>query len=282
MKFENKFIAAGLGLAISFTGTYFSYSWFTDNASQGNTISIGKLVEDIITGNVDVSFGCLHDNDHDEITIDMTKIIEGKIKDFKIVSGTGEFSNIEDDEFNDKKIVIEKKHGNFNNIGNDFSDDQMVVIEITREVGKGDNKKIYEDTYKFQFKTGNGNKLECLYTLINSNEINKLIEDEEVNNDNQSPEDEVTPPEVGEEVDPDSPGANTKPVIPPSDVDGSPEEDENPQQPDKDQPSTEEKPSEPEKPSTGEGEAKPEEEPLKPEPEPKPQPDTPTTMPLDE
>ncbi|MBO3444224.1 hypothetical protein [Clostridium sp. CCUG 7971] len=283
MKLENKFIAAGLGLAISFTGTYFSHSWFTDNASQGNTISIGKLVEDIVSGNVDVRFGCLHDNDHDEITINMKNIIEGKIKDFTIISGTGNFENVKKEEFNDTKIVIEKKHGNFNNIGNNFSDDQMVIIKIIREVGTGNKNKIYEDIYKFQFKIGNGNKLECLYTLIKSNEISNLIEDEEINNENQGPEeDAVLPPESGEEVNPSLPGGNIKPVAPPSDEAGPSDEE--------DKPSTEEKPSEPEtnKPSTEEGTQKPEQEPPKGEkpevvepPKPEPQPDTPTTIPLD-
>lgn len=284
MKFENKFIAAGIGLAISFTGTYFSNSWFTDNASQGNAISIGKLVEDIISGNVDVRFGCLHDNDHDEITINMKNIIEGKIKDFTIISGTGNFENVKKEEFNDTKIVIEKKHGNFNNIGNNFSDDQMVIIKITREVGKENNKKTYKDTYKFQFKTGNGNGLECFYTLLSSEEVKTLTE-EEINNENQSPEDEVTLPESEGGEDSSLPGANTKPVAPPSSEAGPSDEE--------DKPSTEEKPSESEtnKPSTEESTQKPEQEPPKEEnpkpevvetPKPEPQPDKPTTMPLDE
>lgn len=275
MKLENKFIAAGLGLAISFTGTYFSYSWFTDNSSQGNTISIGKLVEDIISGNVDVRFGCLHDNDHDEITIDMTKIIEGKIKDFTIISGTGNFKNVKKEEFADTKIVIEKKHGNFNNIGNNFSDDQMIIIKITREVGEGNNKKTYEDAYKFQFKTGNGNGLECFYTLLSSEEVKTLTE-EEINNGNQSPEDEVTQPESEGEKDSSLPGGNTKPVLPPS-GEADPLDKE-------DKPSTNEKPSDPEtnKPSI---EEPPQEEKPKPEvvepSKPEPQPDTPTVMTMD-
>lgn len=48
MKIHNRFIAVGLGIGLSFMGTYMSYSWFTDSASQNHIISIEKLIEESI------------------------------------------------------------------------------------------------------------------------------------------------------------------------------------------------------------------------------------------
>lgn len=42
MKYINKFIAAGLGFALVFTGTNFAHGWFTSSAKQENIVTIPK------------------------------------------------------------------------------------------------------------------------------------------------------------------------------------------------------------------------------------------------
>lgn len=277
MKVNKKFIAIGLGLAIPFTGTYFSYSWFNDSANLSHRINIEKLIEEVAQGNIPVRFGCLHDNDHKEITINMNDIVDGQITDFKVEEGTGQFKNVEEDEVGkgDKinQISIENER-RFGDIG-EFSDDNMIIIEITRK----HNGKVYRDTYKLQFRI-KGNSIEARYTLISS----KL---KETLNDDKSDNTDVLPPTVPEEG-----------TAPPNNEENSPEE-ENP--PTEEKPSDkeendnssedktekpEEKPSKPEtdKPSNGEGTQNPEQP--KPEvvepPKSESQPDTPTPLPLEE
>ncbi|MGX4598550.1 hypothetical protein [Faecalimicrobium sp. JNUCC 81] len=268
MKYKNKFIAAGIGIAIASTGTYFSYSLFVDSGKlSDNTISIGELVK-----SYNHKTEARIEEDRTQLEIDLPNHLRGyKYYEVKATTKTGEFSGNSQEELDDKKEIDIDYSGKKIDI-NKVNSCDYIIVEIKYKNNKKDNWT--SETYKITFDKKSSTKLNSYWTKQGST---LTIESDEIE------EGEVIPPESGEEVNPSLPGGNIKPIAPPSDEAGPSDEE--------DKPSTEEKPSEPEtnKPSTEEGTQKPGKEPPKEEkpevvepPKPELQPDTPTPMPLDE
>lgn len=196
MKINNKFIAGGLGICLSFAGTAMSYSWFYDNDKLEYKETIITLHQE--SDDEDIVGDSEADADKKTFTIDIYKDIKDKLKnteiseiEHKLISLNGVLSkNTESIYFDDNEEIIIHFIRNIESVlkNHDFKDESdFIVYTVSYNLG---GERITEE-YKITFsRIDKGNEFKAHWTLLKS--TTKLLIEDEL--EEESSEDKVDPP----------------------------------------------------------------------------------------
>lgn len=239
MKFYNKFIAIGLGIAISFTGTNMVYTWFTDKATLNeNIISFGDLYEEILEYiETDTCiYGSKENRDKNQMCLTLPKEFDmNAYVSVDSLEGKGKFKGIsyEDDIKNElfnntlfkKTIHLSKNSSLSNNI--EYDKDYVKVTLKDREssktyIVKFDESAVYSKDVEcekdYHYIHGYHKHLKAHWYLVETRELNKELDNE--GNTTPDQDENILPnpgqtsnPDISYPTEPEKPGTS-QPINP--------------------------------------------------------------------